>query len=86
MSGETLIGSSVALGHAGHDQVLPALACHANAVTRVDELPVAVPGQLVLLGASDAAGQRNLTSNAALHLSWTHHDLQGLCKIEQTVQ
>lgn len=55
MSGETLIGSSVALGHAGHDQVLPVLACHANAVTGVDELSVAVPGQLVLLGAGYTA-------------------------------
>lgn len=57
MSGEALIGSSVTLGHTSHDQVLPVLARHAYAVTWVDELPVAVPGQLVLLGASYAAGQ-----------------------------
>lgn len=81
MSGKTLIGSSITLGHTSHDQVLPVLACHANAVTGVDELSIAVPGQLVLLWASYAAGQRNLASHAALHLPWAYNDLQGLCRL-----
>ena len=81
MSGETLIGSSITLSHTSHDQVLPVLACHANAVAGVDELSVAVPGQLVLLRAGYTAGQWNLASHAALHLSRTHHYLQGLCRI-----
>lgn len=84
MSGKTLIGSSIALGHTSHDQVLPVLACHADAVTGVDELSVAVPGQLVLLGASYAAGQWYLASHAALHLPRTHHDLQGLCRVRSS--
>lgn len=57
MSGKTLIGSSIAFGHSSHDQVLPVLACHADTVTWVDQLSIAVPGQLVLLRAGDAAGQ-----------------------------
>lgn len=57
MPGEALISSSVTLGHASHDQVLPVLACHADAVAGVDELSVAVPGQLELLRAGDATRQ-----------------------------
>lgn len=44
MSGKALIGSTITLGHSSHDQILPVLACHAHAVTWVDELPIAVPG------------------------------------------
>lgn len=79
MPGEALIGPAVTLGHTRHDQILPVLARHANAVARVDELPVAVPGQLVLLRAGDAARQRDLASHAALHLPWAHRDIQGFC-------
>lgn len=57
MSGKALIGSSITLGHASHDQVLSVLACHADTVTGVDEFSVAIPGQLILLGARYTAGQ-----------------------------
>ena len=82
MSGEALIGSSVTLGHTSHDQVFSILACHADTVAGVDELSVAVPGQLVLLRACYTAGQRNLASHTAFHLPWTHHHLQELYTLE----
>lgn len=55
MSGEALVRSAITLGHPGHDQVFPVLSSHANAVTGVNELSIAVPRQLVLLGAGDTA-------------------------------
>lgn len=79
MPGKALIRSSVALGHASHHQVFPVLACHADAVAGVDELSVAVPGQLVLLGAGHAAGERDLAPHAAFYLPRAHHYFQWLC-------
>lgn len=81
MSGKALVGSSIALGHSSHNQILPVLACHAHTVTGVYQLAVAVPGQLVLFRATDATGQRHLASHAALHLPRAHHHLQGLCRL-----
>lgn len=75
---EALVGTPVALGHAFHHQVLAAVAGDPHVVAWIDDLPIAIPRQLVLIWAGHAAGKGHLTSHAALHLTWTYDRLQGL--------
>lgn len=49
LPGEALIGSAVALRHALHDEVLPVQPGETHVVAGVDDLPVAVPRQLILV-------------------------------------
>lgn len=66
---EALVGAAVALGHAVHDQVLAVDPGDAHVAARVDDFPVAVPGQLLVLGPRHAAGQGHLAADAALDLA-----------------
>ncbi|KAJ8257143.1 hypothetical protein COCON_G00192950 [Conger conger] len=84
VAGEALVGPGVALGHALHHQALAAGARDAHVAAGPEDLAVTVPGQLKLLRAAHAAGQRHLATHAALHLPRTHHHLQGLCKTQRT--
>lgn len=83
LPGEALVGPAITLGHALHDEVLPVEAGEADVVAGVDDLPITVPRQLILIRATHAAGQRHLSTNATSHLPGADHDFQGLYKHEK---
>lgn len=54
----------------------------AHVAAGVDDLPVAVPGQLLVLSSRHAAGQGHLAADAAFDFAWADGGFEWLWRFE----